>query len=291
MSKGTERVLIVGSGYVGSQVARLLSKRGIDVWCLNRNRKDLPKQFNQICGDVTDLKGLPSLNQGFDAVIYAVSPDRRTEKAYRSAYYNGLENVIKLIGHPTKFVLVSSTGIFSQNDGEWVTERTNPNPASTTAKQLLRAEKLALEYGDPGIVIRLAGIYGPGRTRMIRRIMDGGLDCPDVNYYTNRIHRDDGANSICHLLELSSPNSLYLGADSDPAPLHVLYKWLASKTGSEDPCHKSSKYSGSEELIAHKNKRCCNKQLLESGYSFIYPTFREGYESLLQNETLMIENV
>ena len=291
MSKGIERVLIAGCGYVGSQVARLLSKRDIDVWCLNRNPKNLPQQFKQVCGDVTDLTNLPKLDGGFDALVYAVSPGNRTEENYRSVYYEGLGNVINRIGHSVRVILVSSTGVFSQNEGEWVTEDTNPNPVTGTAQQLLRAETLALELGDPGIIIRLAGIYGPGRTRMIKRILDKELDCPETNHFTNRIHRDDSARSICHLLELPSPRNLYLGVDSDPASLHSVYTWLASKVGSEDPCAHLEKSRLIERDRLRTNKRCSNERLLKSGYSFLYPTFREGYGPLIRPDPASSEHV
>lgn len=297
MSKGIQRVLIVGCGYVGSQVAQLLINRGKDVWSLNRTQKNLPSQIKQLLGDVTDFNSLPRLDEGFDAVVYAVSPRTRSEQAYRSAYYSGLEHVMKKIfpntpqvmpavsrGTSVRVLLVSSTGVFGQNEGEWVEEETNPDPVSDTGKQLLAAERLAIRLGDPGIVIRLSGIYGPGRTRMIQKIMDGESRCPETLHYTNRIHRDDCAASICHLLDLTAPESLYLGADNDPAPLHVIYEWIAAKTGEIDPCADMDIDFVRNRDGLTTNKRCRNHRLTESGFTFAYPTFREGYTTLMKQK-------
>jgi nucleoside-diphosphate-sugar epimerase len=298
MSKGIQRVLIVGCGYIGSLVAQLLNKQGIDVWSLNRTPKHLSPQIKQILGDVTDLSSLPRLNKNFDAVVYAVSPQNKTEEAYRSAYYTGLAHVMKKINHPNnsrvilpmdkessvRVLLVSSTGVFGQNGGEWVEEETRPNPTNETSRQLLEAERLAIRLGNPGIVIRLGGIYGPGRTRMIKKFMDGECTCPETLHYTNRIHRDDCAESICHLLSLLAPKNLYIGADNDPAPLHVIYNWMAEKTGRIDPCTEMSVDFVVKRNALRTNKRCRNQRLTESGFAFTYSTFREGYEPLMEQE-------
>ena len=290
MSNGMERILIAGCGYVGSRVAELLSSKGIEVWSLNRKLKNLPSQIKQLTGDVTDFSSLPRMNMKFDTVVYAVSPQERTKEAYRSTYYHGLEHVMRKLnqsrdpGGPIRLILVSSTGIFSQNQGEWVSEETDPEPVSETSRQLLEAECLANNLGDPGIVIRLAGIYGPGRTRMIRNLINGRVDCPENQHYTNRIHRDDCAGSICHLINLSNPKSLYIGADNNPTPLDVIYSWIANKTGRKDPCESTTSDLVADRKPIKTNKRCSNQRLVESGYTFQYPSYREGYTPLIQKE-------
>jgi nucleoside-diphosphate-sugar epimerase len=305
MSKSIQRVLIVGCGYVGSQVAHLLSERDVDVWSLNRTPKDLPLQIKQLFGDVTDFNSLPQLDQNFDGVVYAVSPLNRTEESYRSAYYTGLENVMNKIGRasnpkglplahseiPVRLLLVSSTGVFGQNEGEWVGEETDPNPTNERALQLLRTERLAIELGNPGIVLRLSGIYGPGRIQTIKKILGGEYTYPETNHYTNRIHRDDSARSICHLLDLPAPKGLYLGVDCDPAPLHTVYNWIATRTGRPDPCPNMTKTFFQNRNTPQTNKRCRNQRLVESGFSFMYPTFREGYEPLIRQEETRCKRV
>ncbi len=156
--------------------------------------------------------------------------------------------------------------------GAWVDENTPLRPDSFTARRLVQGESLARRAG--GVVLRLGGIYGPGRDRMARSVRDGDARVPEDTVYTNRIHRDDAAEALVHLLAVRRPAPVYLGVDSDPASLRDVNEWVAAKLGVPPPPVGESRRGGS-------SKRCSNARLLRSGFRFRHPTFRSGYAELI----------
>ena len=288
-----DRVLIAGCGYVGARLAELLAEDGRRVWGLRRHPGGLPAGVTPIAADVGDpdtLRQLPAV----DAVVYAVSPSGRSEAEYRAAYVDGLGNVLdgaeRAAGARPRVVLVSSTGVYGHTDGRPVDEETPPEPADPTAERLLEGEAVARERGAPGVVLRLGGIYGPGRTRTVRRVLDGEAECPAPDRYGNRIHRDDAAAAARHLLDLPDPRPVYLGVDREPAALRDVYRWIAERGGVPDPCAHAEDNaavggaggsSGWEGGRRGSSKRCSSRRLVESGFRFRYPTFREGYAPLV----------
>ena len=284
-TSGMEKVLIAGCGYVGSRLAELLVQDGIGVWGLKRNPSSLPAGVERVPADVTDpatLKKLPAVR--FDAVVYAVSPAGRTEDAYQTAYVDGPRNVLSAVearqSPVGRVLLVSSTGVFGFRDGRQVDEDTDPEPADSTAERVLEGEGLVRSRWG-GVAVRLGGIYGPGRTRTVRRVMEGKSGCPPADQYGNRIHQEDAAGALRHLLRLPDPHSLYLGVDRDPAPLREVYRWVAEQAGIADPCAQVEEEAWLPHERRGTNKRCSNQRLLDSGYEFRYPTFRDGYRTLL----------
>ena len=112
---------------------------------------------------------------------------------------------------------------------------------------------------------------------MIDRVRGGrAVYRADPPQYSNRIHRDDCAGVLRHLAELDNPKDIYLGVDCEPADRRTVLNWLASALGSPAP------RSSTEEGSTRGNKRCRNDRLIESGYTFRYPTFREGYRAVLE---------
>ncbi len=123
--------------------------------------------------------------------------------------------------------------------------------------------------------MRFGGIYGPGRDRLIREVKAGASCVADPPVYTNRIHRDDCAGVLRHLMSLRSPHVVYCGVDSEPAARCVVLDWLADRLGAPPPARLPPDPS------AARGKRVSNARLLESGYDFLYPSFREGYAQVL----------
>jgi len=147
---------------------------------------------------------------------------------------------------------------------------------------MLEAEALALNGPARGVVLRLGGIYGPGRDRMVRSVADGSavvsLGSPQ---YLNHQHRDDCAGALRHLLALSSPMPIYLGTDNLPEDRGLMLDWVADQLGVDRP-----KRLPPEEMPRRRqggNKRCRNDRLRSSGYQFAYPTYREGYADLIDH--------
>ena len=139
-----------------------------------------------------------------------------------------------------------------------------------------------MSRGRPGVVLRLGGIYGPGRERTVRRVLGGDAPCMAPDRYGNRIHRDDAAGALVHLLGLPDPAPLYLGVDRDPAPLRDVYAWIAERAGVPDPCAGVGPGDGVSEGRRGTNKRCSSRRLAESGYAFRFPSYREGYAPMLE---------
>ena len=132
----------------------------------------------------------------------------------------------------------------------------------------------------PATVIRFGGIYGPGRTRLIDSLREGIATCveqPPV--YTNRIHRDDGAAALQHLMELYDPQPLYIGVDDHPAPHCEVLRWLAERLGVPGPTVVNA--ATAPDTLLRANKRCRNARLRASGFRFRYPSYKEGYAALL----------
>ncbi len=282
-------ILIAGCGYVGGRLAELLVEDGRQVAGLRRDASRVPAGVRGVAADVSDpstLRGLrDALGQPADALVYAVSPAGRTEAAYRTAYVDGLRNVLDAVDapgpEPRRVVLVSSTGVYGQEDGSWVDEDTPPEPADPTGRVVLEGERLLGELEGRGVVLRLGGIYGPGRTRTVRGVLRGEAGCPAPDRYGNRIHRDDAAGALRHLLEIPEPAPLYVGVDRDPAPLCKVYRWIAERAGVADPCEGGSAEGDDAPGRRGTNKRCSSRRLAESGYRFRYPTFREGYRPIV----------
>jgi len=278
------RVLVVGPGYVGKVVAERLVADSHQVRAMRRSASPVPGDPDPITTDIATPIDHP--REEFDAVVYAVSPSERTPTAYRAAYVDGPAHVLDWLGWPAdrgRFVLVSSTGVYGQRDGGWVDETTDPDPATPTGEVILEGEGTLLTRHPGAVVLRLGGIYGPGRTRTIERVAQGDMPCPPPGIYGNRIHRDDAAGAAVHLAMLDDPKDVYIGVDREPADLRETYRWLADRVGVPSPCEGATEEVDDVPERRGTNKRCDGKRLVESGYRFTYSTFREGYGSLLND--------
>jgi len=282
------RALIAGCGDVGGALAGLLLADGVDVWGMRRSIAKLPAGVRPLAADLTRPADWPPLPADIDWLFYTAAASEHTEAGYRAAYVNGLRHVLQVMNdngqRPRRALFTSSTGVYGQQDGAWVDERSPTEPTRFSGKILLEAERLLLGSGLPATAVRLAGIYGPGRTRLLRKAA-GGAPCPaDPPRYTNRIHRDDCAGVLRHLALLAEAESLYIGVDDEPAPMFDVRRWLAERLGAPPPA------PGGDDDAAFRrggNKRCSNRRLKASGYRFRYPTFRDGYAPLI--ETFLAE--
>lgn len=277
------RVLIAGCGYVGAALASRLVAAGDRVFGLRRSSAPLPARVEALRGDVTRPESLGALPAELDAVCYAVAADTRSDDAYERAYVRGVAGLLEALEtrgvRPSRFLFVSSTAVYAQDDGSVVDEASPTEPRHFSGRRLLEGEALAHAAPCPAIVVRLGGIYGPGRTSLIERVRRGAAAiAPGGPRYTNRIHRDDAAGAIAHLLGLPAPASCIIGVDCEPAPEAEVLGWLARRLGVPPPPHREPP-AGSRRAAG--NRRCSNRRLLESGYRFAYPSYREGYGALI----------
>jgi nucleoside-diphosphate-sugar epimerase len=285
------RVLIAGCGYVGAALAEELVADGHQVFALRRSAAPLPPGVEPIRADVLDRAALAAIPRDFDKAVYAVAAESADERAYRAAYVDGLEEVTNALerGSPrlTRLIFTSSTSVYAQADGEWVDEASPTQPTRFSGRILLEGEQLLRSSPLPSTVLRLGGIYGPGRTRLVESVSSGRARCRDgAPHFTNRIQRDDAAGAIRHLMFASNPPDLVLGVDGAPADECDVLCWLAERIGAPSPAAAppNGDSQAGKSMRRAGSKRCRNARLLASGYEFRVPDYRVGYATYVAKE-------
>lgn len=264
--------LLVGCGSLGSEVGLRLAEHSRRVFGIRRDAGRVPPPIVGVPADLTETEPeLPELD--LDHLVVALTAHPRTEEAYRATYVDGMCRALAAVeaaGHrPRRAVLVSSTAVYGVvAEGTPVDEETAARPASGRARVLLEAEQAFLSRIPQGTVLRLSGLYGHGPSRLAAKVLAGGVTDPDR--WTNRVHRDDAAAAVVHLLTREDPPaSLYIGSDDEPATMGAVAGYLAQRLGGPKPPRP-------EPAHAH-GKRLSNHRLRASGWEPAYPTYREGY--------------
>ncbi len=274
------RVLIAGCGYVGIALGERLAAGGCEVFGLRRETEGLPRAIRPLAADLGDPATLRELPGELGLVFYTASAERSGEPAYRRAYVDGVRNLLDALAARQRgvrrFLFASSSAVYAQSAGEWVDEGSETSPREFRGRILLEGEAAVLSAPFRAAVVRLGGIYGPSRTRLVDQVREGRARFVPGRF-TNRIHRDDAAGALAHVAHLDAAEPVYLGVDCDPAEERVVLEWLAERLDAPRPCASESAPPGRR----LGSKRCRNARLLEAGYAFRYPTFREGYGALL----------
>jgi len=274
-------ILVVGAGYLGGTVARYFRTKNQRVWTLNHTdarKKEFEEMGAQpIMADLTDPSTLTKIPPA-QFIVICPAPDKRDEESYRKVYLEGIGNFLKAIAanpRPYLIVYTSSTSVWGDMAGHWVDESILPDPDSEYAKILVKAEDQILNSGFPSVIFRLSGIYGPGRNR-IKSFRQGKMDVEGPDRYMNMIHVDDIAAAMLVLFKKSKAGNIYLGVDDEPVLHSEFCRWLGEKMRMAVP-----PVSTGKKVIG---KRCRNHLLKELDFTFQYPTFRDGYETLLEKE-------
>ena len=267
------RLLIAGCGDLGIRLAQRLRGSDWAVQGLRRKIERLPPWLSSVAADLSRPDTLRALaRERYEAVIYQATPGRRDPDAYRQAYVRGLANLLAVI-KTDRFIFVSSTAVYGQDAGEWVDEDSATDPTAFNGRVLLEAEALARAVG--GVVVRFSGIYGPGREALLSRLRSGQSTCREAPpQWTNRIHADDCAGVLAHLLALPEPAPVYCATDCEPATRCDVLDWLANRLALPNPPRDASLANG-------QGKRVDNRLLKASGYDFLFPDFRSGYGAML----------
>lgn len=272
---------------MGCALGLRLIEQGHQVWGLRRNTVEIPHPIVPLAADLTRPNELARVPKQLTHVVYAAAADGSSDDQYRAAYVAGLANLLALPQLRREifqqFLLVSSTAVYGQSDGSWVNESSPTKPSGFSGKRLLESEHLVSQSRLPYAILRCAGIYGPGRNRLINMVRTGRARFnPDNPRYTNRIHRDDVAGSVHHLLDSPALNRTLLGVDHEPAPMQSVACWLAEQLRVAPPQPQDSSTPGDSSRRSVSNKRCSNSQLLATGYRFRYPSYRDGYAEMLR---------
>ena len=277
-----ENILIAGCGDIGSGLARSLRAAGFRVTGLRRRAHLIAEGIEALAADLAEPESLAKLgDRTFRYVVIASAATAYDARSYRRVYVDGLRNLLHALRGEPRLVLLSSTGVYHQHDGEWVDEDSPTAPRSFSGQLLLEAEALPRTQAPArSTVLRLGGIYGPGRERLLREVREG-IGCTRYPVrYSNRIHRDDCVGILRYLIARWQQGAalapLYLGVDCDPAPVWEVRHWLAERLGvTLDDAR------GSTGARAPGSKRCSNRRLRELGYQLLYPDYRSGYAAML----------
>jgi nucleoside-diphosphate-sugar epimerase len=271
------RVLIAGCGDVGNVLATALLQDGHVVFGLKRDTSSLPDGVKPIVADLLNPATLTALPADIDSLVFMPTPASRDQAAYEAIFIQGWKNLwAALKQSPARVLLVSSTAVYGEDQGGVVDEETRPDPSGFNGKILLEMEQLARRCTENLVVVRISGIYGPGRERLISLAISDGLEVQQTPpYFTNRIHRDDAAAVLRHLLEIDSPEALYLATDDRPAPRYEVVEWLAKIQGRAAP-------KGLVDQAASRGKRVSNRRLRDSGFSLSFPDYQAGYGAVLK---------
>ncbi|CAA9891832.1 Ketopantoate reductase ApbA/PanE domain-containing protein [Candidatus Methylobacter favarea] len=277
------KILIIGCGAIGLQLAEVLSANGHQITGLKRHPPVLqPSKINYFTADISLRANLEDLDADFKHVFFIASTDGRNEKSYRDIYEIGLDNLLNRFSQSAcnpDWIFVSSTSVYGQSQGEWVDENSLAQPDNITSKLIRQAEQKLMDANPNNIIVRFAGIYGPGREYLLRMARQAPLIQQDPPYFTNRIHQDDCVNVLSFLFEKRliglALEQCYLASDDDPAPLWNVISWLAERMNCPPPVIQSAGSKGG------MNKRCINTRLKALGYQFKYPGYKEGYSELI----------
>jgi len=282
-------VLIFGCGYLGMRAAKAWLAAGRKVYALTRSRADELRAngIEPVVGDVLNpesLKGLPQT----DTVLYAVGMDRTAGKSMREVYVGGLGNVLKATSSPRptgaevvspapvgrgediRFLYISSTSVYGQTDGSWIDETSPTQPLEESGKVVLEAEQLLRQFRPDAVVLRFAGIYGPGRVLRKASLSKGEPVPGDGERFVNLIHVDDGARAVLAAEANATPGETYLIADDAPPTRRELFTKTAELIGAPMPT-----FDGAGGVEA--NRRVSNAKAKQRlGFQPLFPSIAEG---------------
>ena len=287
------RVLIIGCGYVGVPLGVELARLGHEVYGLTRSGGAGPvlqeRGIRPLSADITQRASLDALPAPFDWVVNTVSSNKGGLEEYRQIYLEGTRHVLQWLeaSPPRKLVHTSSTSVYGQNDGSLVKESSPAEPRGELGQVLLAAEELllaaTLAQRIPAVILRAAGIYGPGRGHLFLQYLKGEARILGRGErLVNMIHRDDLASCILTALKSGRPGEIYNACDDEPVPQIHFFRWLSETLGKNMP-----PFVREEEAAPRKrpvtNKKVSNRKLrMELGCSLRYPTFRQGYTAEIQ---------
>jgi nucleoside-diphosphate-sugar epimerase/8-oxo-dGTP pyrophosphatase MutT (NUDIX family) len=234
------RVLVAGCGFVGLAAARLFGKAGWEVTGCTYS----PDSARALEGEgfpvhVADIASRQSVEDslagacfGVDCILHCASSGRGGADAYRQVYFRGAQ-VLGGVLAPRHLIFTSSTSTYAQTGGEWVSEESEAEPPRETGQILRETERWVLCHG--GSVARLAGIYGPGRSVLLRKYLSGEAVIEgDGTRWINQIHRDDAAAALVRIAEMRVPGVFNI-ADDRPLVQREMYAWMARHFGGALP--------------------------------------------------------
>jgi nucleoside-diphosphate-sugar epimerase len=277
--------LIVGCGYLGTRVAELWRDQGHEVFAVTRRPERAAELralgLSPLRGDVLSPDSLQCLPR-VDTVLYAVGLDRSAGVSMRRVYVGGLEHVLDHLPAPGRIIYVSSTSVYGQTGGEEVDETAATEPLDEAGRVVLAAERLLRARSPGAIVLRFAGIYGPGRLLRLRDLEAGRPLGTDPAKWLNLIHVADGAAAVLAAEALGQPGMTCNVSDGHPVQRRDLYTHLAGLLHAPPPDFAPPPDAPRARDLANRritNRRLCGELRLE----LTYPSYRDGLEDLMRS--------
>jgi nucleoside-diphosphate-sugar epimerase len=277
--------VIIGCGYLGRRVAALWRPRtAVHATARSPARADELRALGiapwPVPCDVLDPASvracIPTIPPA-STVLYAVGHDPASGASRRDVAVEGLRNVLAALTPPRRFLYVSSTSVYGQAGGEEVDESAPTEPAEESGRVTLEAERVLHECLPDGVVLRLAGIYGPGRLLRGQAVRAGEPIVGDPDRWLNLSHVEDAAAAVLAADERGRPGAVYNVSDGRPVRRRDFYRLLARLLGGPEP--RFVPPPPGAPLPAHEraNRRILNRRLREElGVALRYPTYEEG---------------
>ena len=272
------KVLIAGCGFVGLATARLFLQRGWEVVGLTHSEESAAKlagePFPVVACDIAERAAMQAQAHlaPFDAIVHCASSGRGGAGEYRRVYLEGARNLAAVFA-PASLLFTSSTSVYAQTDGSWVTEESPAEPDRETGQILRETEDFVVAQN--GIAARLAGIYGPARSVLLRKFFEGTAILEgDGTKWINQAHRDDIASAIVHLVQ-AGVHGTFNVSDDRPLAQRELYAWLAQRFGRPIPPYGPIDPNRKR---GWTDKRVSNAKLRALGWVPQFPSFYEAVE-------------
>ncbi len=270
--------LIIGCGYLGRRLAERWSAQGDEVFAVTRKLERAAEfarlGWQPILCDLTEPQSVifPSV----DVIVYAVGFDRASGRSMYEVYVTGLAHVLEKLPPGGPFVYVSSSSVYGQTGGEEVDEEAATAPQETSGQVVLEAEGMLRERRPEAIILRFAGIYGPGRLLREQALRAGQPIVASADRWLNLIQVDDGVQVILAAEARGQPGRIYNVADDEPVRRLAFYELLAELLEAPAPCFERP---AGDVLLPHEqaHRRVSNKRMRsELGVKLAYPSYREG---------------
>ena len=285
-----KKLAIFGCGYLGSALAQQALELGWHVSAVTRNADTASSLSDSgvhkvVVADLDDKSWTGEIDSTQDFVVNCVGAASADLDGYLKSYVDGQDSVVKWAraGEVGTFVFTSSTSVYPQTGRRLVDETASSEGVSEKGGLLLAAEQLGFPGGEGigrSFILRLSGLYGPGRHLFLDSVRNGENLTGDGDRILNLIHRDDACSAILAVLQAEKRNigRIYNVSDGNHSSRAEIVAWLAEKLGVD-----ALSFSGSEGSDASNRKISSDRIRDELNWSPLYPSFRDGYNSILEN--------
>jgi nucleoside-diphosphate-sugar epimerase len=290
-----QKIFIIGCGDIGRRTAALWQARGADVAALARSDSSAQKLqqlgITPVAGDLDQPASLQYLPLAGVLLYYFAPPPAQDD---RDGRMRAMVTAMTSGARPDKIIYISTTGVYGNNHGAWVTEDTPLQPQATRSRRRVDAETVLRAFGHklglPVIILRVPGIYGPGRLpieaiRTRRPVLD-----ESESGYTNRIHAEDLARICLVAAERGQADAVYNVSDGNPSSMTGYFNQLADALGEPRPpvvsrAEAQSVLSAGMLSYLDESRRVDNRRMREElGVELLYPTLDSGLRAILAAE-------